>query len=338
MGHGSPLDAFLLRTWRKKPQMDHTVRRRGRLAPLVLIPAVFLAACGAGAGSASSGTDPAATEPAAATEVATATGAATGEAPERIVSLSPTATEILFAIGAGDQVVATDSLSTYPAEAPTTDLSAFEPNVEAIAEYDPDLVVTSYDPGDLVSGLDALSIATVLHPTAASLDDAYAQIEQLGAATGHVADAAELVAQIRSDLDAAVASAGEVPAGTTYYHEIDDTYYTVTSSTFIGEIYGLFGLTSIADAAEGAGEAGGYPQLSAEFIIESDPSIVLLASGATPADVAARPGWEGMTAVERGTVTEVDADITSRWGPRVVEFARSIAGQLEALQAAGASG
>lgn len=317
--------------------MNLTMRQRGRAAALFLVlSAVFLAACGSGADVASGDATAApASDPAV---DPTAAAATTTDQPSRIVSLSPTATEILFAIGAGDQVVATDSLSTYPAEAPTTDLSAFEPNVEAIAEYDPDLVVTSYDPGDLVSGLDALSIESVLQPTAASLDDAYAQIEQLGAVTGHVADAAALVAQIRADLEAAVASAGDVPDGTTYYHEVDDTYYTVTSSTFIGEIYGLFGLTSIADAAEGAADSGGYPQLSAEFIIEADPSIILLASGATPAEVAARPGWEGMTAVQRDTITEVDADITSRWGPRVVDFARSIAEQLETLQTAGASG
>src|SRR5690606_17206535 len=112
----------------------------------------------------------------------------------RIVSLSPTATEILFALGAGSRVVAVDDQSTYPPEAPVTDLSGFDPNVEAIASYEPDLVVLSFDPGDLQPGLEALDIEVVLQPPAATLDDAWAQIEQLGAATGSVAEAAELVA------------------------------------------------------------------------------------------------------------------------------------------------
>src|SRR5262245_468590 len=105
--------------------------------------------------------------------------------PMRIVSMSPTATEMLFAIGAGDQVVAADSYSDYPSDAPTTKLSAYEPNAEAIANYEPDLVVYAEDPGDLQSSLDKLKIPALSEPAAAAMDDVYAQMEQLGQATGH---------------------------------------------------------------------------------------------------------------------------------------------------------
>ena len=114
-------------------------------------------------------------------EVSDANGAVTIEAmPESIVSLSSTGTEMLFAIGAGEQVVAVDEFSTYPTEAPITDLSGFTPNIEAIVGYEPDLVVISFDPGELVSGLEAVGVPTLMLPTASSLEDSYTQLEALG--------------------------------------------------------------------------------------------------------------------------------------------------------------
>ena len=128
------------------------------------------------------------------------------ERPERIVSLSPTATEMLFAIGAGDQVEAVDDQSNYPPEAPVTDLSGFEPNVEAIASFEPDLVVYATEPGDLGASLEGLGIPALQQDAAASLDDVYAQIDQLGMATGHASEATELVEGMRGDIDTIVDS------------------------------------------------------------------------------------------------------------------------------------
>lgn len=249
------------------------------------------------------------------------------ERPEAIVSLSPTATEVLFAIGAGDQVVAVDDQSDHPPSVPTTDLSGYQPNVEAIAAYEPDLVVAAGDPGDLVASLATLEIPVLLHPSAPTLDDAYAQIEQAGVATGHVAEAVELVASMQSEIQAIVAQADVADTGLTYYHELDPSHYTVTSSTFIGQVYELFGLTSIADAAEESN--GGYPQLSPEYIIDADPDLIFLADGeccdVTAEQVASRPGWETITAVDRAAIVSLDEDVASRWGPRVVDFVRTVA-------------
>lgn len=246
--------------------------------------------------------------------------------PTAIVSLSPTATESLFAIGAGDQVVAVDDQSTYPEDAPVSDLSGFSPNVEAIVAYDPDLVVISFDPGDLISSLDGLGIPVILQPAATTFDDVYTQIEQLGAATGHIGDAAALVANMQQAIDAAVAGAPD-DVNLTYYHELDPTLYTVTSSTFIGQVYGLFGLTNIADPVDTDGY--GYPQLSPEYIIDQDPDLIFLADticcGQSPETVAARPGWDSLTAVVDGRVVPLDDDIASRWGPRLSEFVQQIA-------------
>ena len=254
--------------------------------------------------------------------------------PERIVSLSPTATEVLFAIGAGDLVVAADEYSTYPEEAPATDLSGLTPNVEAIAGYAPDLVVASSDPGDLVSSLAELGVPTLIHPAAATVEDTYTQIEQLGAAAGHVGEAAELVAQMRADIDALVARLPEHAEPLTYYHELDLTYFSVSSETFIGQLYGLLGMRSIAD--EAGDDSGGYPQLSPEFIIEADPDVILLADatccGVDADEIASRPGWEQMSAVQAGRIITLDEDIASRWGPRIVDFLETLAADLEALE------
>jgi iron complex transport system substrate-binding protein len=257
----------------------------------------------------------------------TTTTASAEDHGERIVSMSATATEMLFAIGAGDQVVAADQQSNYPEDAPTTDLSAYEPNLEAITTYDPDLVVLS-DPGDLEAGLEQVGIDVLVAPAAVDLDDTYEQIEQLGEATGHEDEAAELVESMQADIDELVADVPERAEPLSYYHELDDTLYTVTSNTFIGQLYTLAGLENVADPADADGQSGGYPQLSAEFLVDADPDLVFLAdTKCCQQDLttfAARPGFAGMTAVETESVITLDDDIASRWGPRVVDMLRAI--------------
>lgn len=312
---------------------------RGRLTTLLLI--LSLAACGGAQTAQTSGgatPTPEAVASTPASEAASDTAAfpvtveaANGEVtldeqPTAIVSLSPTATEMLFAIDAGDQVTAVDDFSTYPSEAPTTDLSGFEPNVEAIAGYDPDLVVIADDGADLSTALGELDIPVIVAPAAQTLDDTYTQIELLGVATGHDAEAAALVEQMRDDIDKITDDLPETGEPLTYYHELDDTYYSVTSDTFIGQIYELAGLTNIADDVDE--DAGGYPQLSAEFIIDADPDLIFLADtkccGQTADTVAERPGWDQTTAVRDGAVVELDDDIASRWGPRIVDLLRTV--------------
>ena len=251
------------------------------------------------------------------------------DAPKAIVSLSPTATEMLFAIGAGDQVIAVDDQSNFPAEAldKPHDLSGFEPNVEAIAALQPDLVImqdTTVQPQ-----LEALGITVFVGAAPASFDDVYAQIEQLGAATGHVGDAAELVGQMQADIDAAIAAAPEPAEALAFYHELDNTLYSVTSNTFIGQVYTLFGLTNIADEAQPGND---YPQLNAEYIVQQNPALIFLADtkccGESPETVAARPGWDAIAAVQNGNVVAIDDDIASRWGPRLVDFVQAVSDAL----------
>ena len=247
--------------------------------------------------------------------------------PQRIVSLSPTVTEDLFAIGAGKQVVAVDNQSNYPKRAPRTSLSGYTPNVEAIAGYHPDLVVISYDPGNFASQLKQLGIKVVNEPSATDLEQAYGEILGLGRLTGHATGAKAVVKSMRTHLAAIVASVPKTRRHLRVYHELDPTYYSATSKTFIGSIYKLFGFRDIADGAGGAGD--GYPQLSAEYIIAKDPQIVVLADtrccGQSYATVGARPGWGSISAVQHHRVVLANDDVASRWGPRIVQFARTVA-------------
>jgi iron complex transport system substrate-binding protein len=256
--------------------------------------------------------------------------------PTRVVSLSPTATEILFAIGAGSQVVAVDENSNYPANAPGTKLSGLNTNIEALATYDPDLVVYSSTSADLGPSLKALRVPGILQPPARSLDDTYSQIDQLGVATGHPDAAREVVNKMKSEIARIVESRPRFSRHLTYYHEIDETHFTATSDTFIGQIYGLLGLINIADEADKDGS--GYPQLSAEYIIKANPDLIFLANtkccGQSARTVAARPGWHQIRAVKGTGTIALDDDIASRWGPRSVEFLRSAADALQSYRPA----
>jgi iron complex transport system substrate-binding protein len=245
--------------------------------------------------------------------------------PTRIVSLSPTATEDLYAIGAGSQVIAVDDQSDYPKQAPKTKLSGYTPNAEAIAKYKPDLVVVSSD-GGIVASLQKLHLAVLLEPAAANVAQAYTQIAQLGAATGNAAKAATVVGSTKAQLAKVIAAAPKRATPLKVFDELSPDLYSATSATFIGSIFKLFGLTNIADAADPT--HSGYPQLSNEYVIASNPDIVILSDtlccAQTPKTVASRPGWSNVSAVQHQGVAAVSDDVASRWGPRIVQFARAI--------------
>lgn len=251
--------------------------------------------------------------------------------PTRIVSLSPTATETLFAVGAGRQVIAVDDQSNYPRRAPRTSLSGFTPNAEAIARYRPDLVILATDNG-IVAALRRLGITVLQLDAARNLNGTYQQIRVLGRATGHPRVAARAVASVKRRIGNAIAAARRVTSSRrlTVYHELTPDFYSANSQTFIGQAYRLLGLRNIADAAADAN--GGYPKLSAEYIIAANPSVIVLADskccGQSARTVAARPGWSGIAAVRNGRVLRVDDDVASRWGPRIAGLFQAVAAAL----------
>jgi iron complex transport system substrate-binding protein len=268
------------------------------------------------------------------TGTAASTTASSPSGPKAIVSLSPSATEMLFAIGAADQVIAVDDQSNYPAAAlqKKHDLSGFQPNVEAIAALKPDLVVLS--DATIKDQLTKLGINVWVGPAAATFDDVYKQIEQLGAATGHVPEAAQLVGSMQKEISAAVGSVPKRATALKVYHELDQTLYSVTSHTFIGQMYSLFGMTNIADGAQPGNE---YPQLNAEYVVKADPDVIVLADGKccgqSSETVGKRAGWSGVNAVKNADVFVIDDDIASRWGPRVVDFVKAVAAALAKVPA-----
>jgi len=307
------------------------LRRRalGLLAGLAL----GLAACSnGGTGTAT----PTATPTAAAYPVTVGT-LTLAKQPTKIVALGPTATEMLFAINAGPQVVAVDDQSNYPADVPKTDLSAFKPNAEAIAAKNPDLVVLTNDSDKIVDQLTALKIPVFLTPAAKTIDDTYTELADLGKLTGHGDDAAKVVTDMKAQLAAVVKTITARSKPLTYFYELSPDLYSATSKTFIGSIFSLFGLQNVADAADADGKAYGYPQLSSEALVKANPDMIFLADSKCcqqSADtVKARPGFAGITAVSKGQVVALDDDIASRWGPRVVELAKTIADAVNKVPA-----
>lgn len=312
--------------------MSLKVLNRRRFVGL-LAGTLLFAACGADPDT----SKPATTEPAVAETTAPAdtTAAADGDAAsekkmaaERIVSLSATATEMLYALGAEDQIVAVDNFSNYPQAAAdfATKIDAFEPSVEAIAELDPTVVLLTYDPGDLQAQLEKLGIKVWIGAAAATLDDSYAQITELGDLTGKADEASGLVESMKSEIESTITSMELPDAPVSYYYELDNTFYSLTSNTFIGQLMSRFMLQNIADTAEAGND---YPQLSAESIVSSNPQMIFLADTKcceqTAETVAARAGWDVIDAVKNGNVVELDDDIASRWGPRVVDLVKVVA-------------
>jgi ABC-type Fe3+-hydroxamate transport system substrate-binding protein len=314
-----------------RPRTTSRGLRRSAPAASLLVLALALTACGGGSSDSGAAAEGSASDAFPVTVTGAAGELTLDEQPRAIVSMSATATEMLFAIGAGDEVEAVDDNSNYPAEAPTTELSAFTPNAEAIAEYAPDLVVLSDDQNGIADSLDALSVPTLLLPAADTVDDTYAQLQTLGDATGHAEEADAVVADVQDRIAAAVDSVPAGAEGMRVYHELDPSFYSAASSTFVGSIYAMFGLENIADGAPDA--AGGYPQLSAEYIVGQAPDLIVLADTVccdqTAGTIGQRPAFATVPAVKEGRVLEANDDIASRWGPRIADFAEAVAATLK---------
>lgn len=317
------------------------VKAAGTAGALLLATATTLAACSTGPTTGDATT--AATAPGATGQpsqagpdgfpvtVDTASGPVTIAAkPERIVSLSPSSTETLFAIGAGPQVVAADEHSTYPPEAPKTTLSGFEPNIEAIIATKPDLLVVANDAGGLVEAMKRVNVPVIISSAPTTIDGGYTGMSVLGQATGNHEKAEAEVARIKQEVASAMAKAPN--ARVRVYHEVDPGLVAASSNGFVGSVYTAMGAVNIADAADTA--KSGYPQLTEEAIVAADPQLIVITdkAGLTAAEVAKRPGWANISAVKNKHIVTVDGDIASRWGPRMPQFVEDVAEALASVQ------
>jgi iron complex transport system substrate-binding protein len=272
---------------------------------------------------------------------ATLSAAATANTPQCIVSLSPTATETLFAIGAGPQVQAVDTDSDFPTSGlPTKRINALNPSVEAVLgickstashpSTKPDLVVISYDANSIQQKLTNLGVKVLFQDAATSVANALSQIRQLGTLTGHAQKADALATSINSTIQADIKSIPPHPSKklTVYYEIGTNPYYSLTSQTFVGSLLKSLGAVNIADADSTTADAG-YPELSAEYIISANPKLIFLADSVTPASVAKRTGFNKVSAVEHHNVVELNDDIASRWGPRLDILMNELTAQVK---------
>jgi len=246
------------------------------------------------------------------------------EAPQRIASLSPAATEVLYAVGAGPQIVATDLYSDYPAEAEnTTKLDAFQPNLEAIAGVEADLIIIASNQDNIVEALDRLGETVLFLEVPDTIDGVMGQVWLLARVSGHAEEGRRLAQEMKDRMRAVVDKLADVEEGPRVYHELDNTFFTVAPNSFVGDFYNLLKARNIAEGAPTA-----YPQLTQEEILDRDPEVIILAdadAGESPQTVKARPGWGVISAVKNDRIYVVDPDIVSRPGPRVVEGLEQLA-------------
>ena len=247
--------------------------------------------------------------------------------PERIVSHSPAVTEILFAIGAGAQVVAVDDFSDYPQEAVALQQVRYsDPDPEQAVALEPDLIIFGGRQQGSVEAFRALGLPVFLTEEAATLEAVLDDIMLIGRISGHVAEAEVLVAELRGRINAIAAKVADVTEGPTVFFELSDGLYTVAPESFIG---GMLTLLKARNVAEGATTA--FPQLTGEVVVERNPEVILLADaefGASLESLRERPGWATIAAVQSGRVVPVDPDVTNRPGPRIVDGLELIAKAL----------
>src|SRR5215510_3355798 len=249
---------------------------------------------------------------------------------QRIISLAPSNTEILFAIGAGSQVVGRDNLSDYPeaAQAATDIGSAFEAlNTELIVSLKPDLILAAeINTPEQVKALEDLGLTVYYLKNPTTLEELYKNLEIVGQMTGHHDDAAKLIDDLKARVavvDAKIAMATTKP---TAFYELDATDpakpYTVGKGTFITLLIERAGGQNIAS------DLDAYPQISLEQVVAADPDFIILgdsAYGITPESVAARPGWDGLSAVTDNHIVPFDDNLASRPGPRLVDGLEALA-------------
>ncbi len=306
---------------------------------LTLLAAMLLAAAACGGSSTKNSTPTrAATSPTAAAAAFPLTvqrsdgkSLAIAAAPKHIVSLSPAATEIIYALGAQSSLVAVDKNADYPDDATNfaTKVDAYEPNIEAITGLAPDLVIVASDTGGIVAKLDELKIPVLfvdIDTSVKTVDDVMAQITLMGKITGTTDKASALVASLNARVKKVKDAVADVPATSSMkvYHELDSTFYSASDGTFVGDLYRLLKLRNVA----GDGNGVAYPQLTQEAIIAANPSVIVLADeefGVTVDSVKSRPGWSAIDAVKNDKIVALNASVISRPGPRIVDALETLA-------------
>lgn len=249
---------------------------------------------------------------------------------QRVLSLAPSNTEILFAIGAGSQVVGRDQLSDYPeaAKAVADIGSAFEAlNTELIVSLKPDLVLAAgINTPEQVKQLEDLGLTVYYLKNPLTLEEMYGNLEIVAQMTGHESETATLIESLKARVAAVDEKIAPIGSRFSVFYEMDGSDpakpWTAGKGTFITQLIDRAGGYNIASDIEG------YPQLSLEQVVEADPAFIILGDtryGITPESIAQRPGWENLSAVKNGNVVPFNDDLFSRPGPRLVDALEELA-------------
>ena len=253
-----------------------------------------------------------------------------GGVASHIVSLAPSNTEILFAIGAGDQVVGRDQLSDFPEEAKSVaDIgSTFEAlNTELIVSLKPDLVLAAeINTPEQVKQLEDLGLTVYYLKNPLTLEEMYDNVQLVAQLTGRTQEAAALIESLKARVAAVDEKIAPISSRPGVFYELDATDpakpFTAGKGTFITQLIDRAGGHNIASDLEG------YPQMSLEQVVASDPAFIILGDaryGITPESIADRPGWENLSAVKNGKVLPFNDDLVSRPGPRLVDALEELA-------------
>jgi iron complex transport system substrate-binding protein len=245
--------------------------------------------------------------------------------PERIVSIGPSITEFLFALGAGSRVVGTDDFSDEPAAAKALEkVGGIKVNFEKVVSLKPDLVlIVKFSDGTIEKLASAGLLVLVVDPL--SIGDVASTAILVGRATG--GDGTALAATIDQKVQQVKVKVAAATTKPRVYHEVDASdpakIFTVGPGSYIHDLIEIAGGTNIAAKASGA-----YPQLSAEEILRADPEVIVLAAApysAKPEQVAARTGWAAISAVKNGRIVTIEPNLINRPGPRVGDAAEAYA-------------
>lgn len=251
---------------------------------------------------------------------------------ERIISLSPGATETLFAVGAGDKLVGRDTFSDYPEEAlEIADIGGGfgELDIETIVSLDPDLVLASeLTPPEQIQSLEDLGISVFMLSNPVELESVLVRLEVVGQLTGNTENADQLIASLQERIDNIVEMTAGVEEKPLVFYEIDGTdpnaVWTSGPGSFVGNLIEMAGGRNLGEDLDGP-----WVQLNIEELIKRDPDLILLGDytwgGVTPDDVAARAGWEALSAVQEERVYPFDDNLVSRPGPRMVDGLEAMA-------------
>ncbi len=240
----------------------------------------------------------------------------------KIISLSTTHTEIIQSLEAQDTLIAVDAFSEV--DFPVQRIDAYTVTAEELAPLNPDMVIVAFDFNGIVEGLESQKINYLLLPPAKNFDDVYSQISTIGELVNKKSEASVKIREMKSEINQILNNANY--ENISVYHEIGYSYgiYSVNKESLIGEIYNALGVSNIANSEEDP-YGSGYPALTEEMVIESNPDYIVVGhSDYLNKDLSIREGWENITAVVNSNVFFLDDTLASNWGTTTVQLVEEI--------------